>query len=514
VRLPAEVAAIQFGFLIDNRKCIGCHACTVACKSEHDVPIGVNRTWVKQVEHGTFPEVRRSFHVMRCNHCADAPCTEICPVTALYTRADGIVDFDNDRCIGCKACMQACPYDALYIDPNTHTAAKCNFCAHRVDRGLLPACVVACPEQAIVTGDLTEPTSAISRLVAREAVQVRRPEKGTKPSLYYIDGDRAALDPQATSGTSRCTTTDALDVRPLAALGVPGAQGPLGRDINRRVYDAPKNGVLWGWEVSGYLVTKALAAGVLLVPLFAVIVLDRAMPVGLLLGALIVSLAMQLATGALLVGDLERPDRFLNVILRGNPRSWLVRGAWILTAFGAATVALLVALLARVDGLMQPLAWLVMVLTLPTAGYTAFLLAQAKGRDLWQSPLQPLHMLVHAVIAGAAATLLLAAACDGAEAMTELARMTLVGGLLVDLGLVWAEIAVPHPTAAAAEAAHRLHTGAFAARFWIGVIGGSLLACLLAGVGQAPLWAAVLALGVLWVRNDLWVRAPQMVSLS
>jgi Fe-S-cluster-containing dehydrogenase component/formate-dependent nitrite reductase membrane component NrfD len=481
------------------------------------VPIGVNRTWVKQVEHGTFPEVRRSFHVMRCNHCADAPCTEICPVTALYTRPDGIVDFDNDRCIGCKACMQACPYDALYIDPTTHTAAKCNFCAHRVDRGLEPACVVACPEQAIVVGDLTEPTSAISRLVAREAVQVRRPEKGTKPHLYYIDGDRSALDPQAIDGPSRCSatdTTDTQDIRPLAALGVPGAKAPSDQSVSQTVYAPPKNGVLWGWEVSGYLVTKAVAAGVLLVPLFALLVLGMELSPGLLTGALIVSLVMQAATGALLISDLERPDRFLNVILRGNPRSWLVRGAWILSAFGLLSTLLMVSILLDSGAVARVLAWGVMLLTLPTAGYTAFLLAQAKGRDLWQSPLQPLHMLLHAVVAGAAATLLLAAAYDGTAALTELARMALVTGLLLDLLLVWAEIVVPHPTEAAADAARRLHTGAFAARFWIGVIGGSLLACLLAGLAGAPLWAAVIALGAVWLRNDLWIKAPQQVPLS
>ena len=116
-----ERVSLNYGFVIDNRLCIGCHACTVACKSEHDVPIGVNRTHVKYIEKGEFPKSTREFSVHRCNHCADAPCVEICPTTALYTRADGIVDFDNDRCIGCKSCMQACPYDALYIDPETNT---------------------------------------------------------------------------------------------------------------------------------------------------------------------------------------------------------------------------------------------------------------------------------------------------------------------------------------------------------------------------------------------------------
>ena len=119
----------NYGFIIDNRKCIGCHACTVACKQEHDLPIGVNRTWVKYVEKGEFPATRGVFSVQRCNHCEDAPCVEICPVSSLYTRKDGIVDFDGDRCIGCKACMQACPYDAIYIHPDNQTAAKCNYCA-------------------------------------------------------------------------------------------------------------------------------------------------------------------------------------------------------------------------------------------------------------------------------------------------------------------------------------------------------------------------------------------------
>ncbi|HJM86136.1 MAG TPA: 4Fe-4S dicluster domain-containing protein, partial [Candidatus Marinimicrobia bacterium] len=179
---------MNLGFLIDNRKCIGCHACTVACKSEHEVPIGVNRTWVKYVEMGAYPDTRRLFSVLRCNHCEVAPCVEICPTSALYTRDNGIVDFDTQRCIACKSCMQACPYDALYIDPDARVAEKCNFCAHRIEIGLEPSCVVVCPEEAIVFGDLGSDNSKISQLVANESVTVRKAEKGTEPKLYYING--------------------------------------------------------------------------------------------------------------------------------------------------------------------------------------------------------------------------------------------------------------------------------------------------------------------------------------
>src|SRR5262245_7415488 len=187
---------MRYGFLIDQRKCIGCHACTVACKSENSVPLGSFRTWVKYVETGRFPDTERHFAVLRCNHCDNAPCVTICPVTALFKRENGIVDFNAEYCIGCKSCMQACPYDALYINPNTNTAEKCNFCAHRVEVGLQPACVIVCPEEAIVTGDLDNPESPISRLIRGERGATRKPEQGTRPKLYYLGSDKSALRPE------------------------------------------------------------------------------------------------------------------------------------------------------------------------------------------------------------------------------------------------------------------------------------------------------------------------------
>ena len=199
----------NYGFVIDNRRCIGCHACTVACKAEHDDPLGVNKTWVKYIEKGEYPNTNRNFSVMRCNHCDDSPCTDVCPTTALWEREDGIVDFDPERCIGCKACMQGCPYDAIYIDPDTETAAKCNYCSHRVDTGREPACVTVCPEDAIVAGDVANPDSEISERIASQEVQARKPEKGTDPKLFYVDGDEGSTTPGTTGREEHYMWSDA-----------------------------------------------------------------------------------------------------------------------------------------------------------------------------------------------------------------------------------------------------------------------------------------------------------------
>lgn len=188
---------VRYGMVIDLRKCMGCNTCSVSCKVENDVPPGVFRSWVKVVEKGTYPNVRRSFLPILCNNCENPICLQNCPVNATWQREDGIVIVDPHRCIGCKYCIASCPYNVRHINPIRKIVQKCTFCHHRVDAGLQPACVESCPPGARIFGDLNDPDSEISKLLAENATQVLKPEMGTDPRVFYIAADKAAMDPFA-----------------------------------------------------------------------------------------------------------------------------------------------------------------------------------------------------------------------------------------------------------------------------------------------------------------------------
>jgi len=558
---------MKYGFVIDNRKCIGCHACTVACKAEHQVPIGVNRTWVKYVEKGVFPNTRRLFSVLRCNHCEAAPCVEICPVTALYNRDDGIVDFDHDRCIGCKSCIQACPYDALYIDPDSNTAAKCNYCAHRVETGLEPACVIVCPEQAIISGDLSDPGSKIARHLAREQVTARKVEKGTVPKVFYIDGDDASLDPRAAAPALRyvwssqaagvghfarkATEGPAPGITPASGrsaargsgtgpgggawIGEAGVQPQVlvpaagdarsmerkAREVlqeeTRRVYDVPCKGAVWGWEVSAYMWTKSLAAGAFLIPFGFGAAGWEIFPPGMLWFGVLASLFFLAATGVLLIIDLDRPARFLYVLLRPQWKSWLVRGAYIM---GVYTVILAIWMVARWSdwpSAADAARFAGLVFAVLTAVYTAFLLAQAKGRDFWQSPMLPAHMMVHSFMAGASLYAFAALFVPGSGEWLDAVRWILGGGILFHLATEVLEHMTPRATEDARRTVELIEKGPYRYLFWIGILLlGNLapLALVLAG-GTVPVVAAgALTLIGIYFAEHIWVHAPQRIPTS
>ncbi|MFQ5684353.1 MAG: NrfD/PsrC family molybdoenzyme membrane anchor subunit [Candidatus Binatia bacterium] len=527
---------MRYSFVIDQDRCIGCHACTVACKEEHNVPVGVFRTWVKYIEKGKFPDTSRHFAVLRCNHCDDAPCIEICPTVSLFCRPDGIVDFDSERCIGCKSCMQACPYDALYIDPNRNTAAKCNFCAHRIEVGLKPSCEVICPTQAIISGDLDNPTSKVSRIVAMQKVNVRKPEKGTKPSLFYVGVEGDLLQPTMMEPQSTHLWAEKQPAEDLYALLRDRNGKLIGCDdlytseserkssrpgAAREVYDVP-HPQLWGRTIASYLWTKSIAAGALLVAAFLLSIghQDETLLLNVVSPAL--ALVFTTVTTLLLISDLKRPERFYYLLTKPNLRSWLVLGGYILMIYG------LLACVWLIFGLLQGsvptvLFWSTAFLSVCSACYTAFLLAQAKGRDLWQSPLFLWHLLLQAINAGTAMLIILGSIFQAGSSIMGVLAQTLAISLILTVAIILGEISLTPINENVKRATDLLKKGALSGRFWGVVIGlGGFLPIILIlwpgfqhGVNQPFIsLASILALVGLWAFEDLWIKAGQAVSLS
>jgi Fe-S-cluster-containing dehydrogenase component/formate-dependent nitrite reductase membrane component NrfD len=494
--------------VIDQTTCIGCHACTVACKSENDVPLSVTRTFVKSVDVGSFPQARRSFQVTRCNQCTDAPCVAACPTSAMHVRDDGIVDFDKSLCIGCKFCMAACPYDAIFINPEDHSAEKCNFCAHRLDVGLEPACVVVCPTQSIMVGDLNDPESEVARVVNREPVSVRRPEKNTGPKVFYKGATEFTLDPLAAGRPPG--DTFAWSEQPRGEQVVSGRTVPHSSSAAAVISYDISHHAPWDWRVSLYTWTKGIAAGAYLVPLLLVLTgwLESTDALWVWAAPLVAAAFLAL-TAALLVWDLEHPERFYFILTKPQWRSWLVRGGVILAGYAVTLGVHLLGSLLDVAALHTGAAVAGLPLSVLTAVYTAYLFAQAKARDLWQNPLLPPHLAVQAVLAGAAAMLLVAV--WGADAdVIEAFGWTLGGAALLHLLFVLGEVTLPHVTAHARLATHEMVAGRFRPAFWVG-------AALVAAGLLAPwldAWVALPALAGLAVYEHAYVQAGQSVPLA
>ncbi len=510
-------APIQWAKVIDHTRCIGCHACTTACKSENLVPLSVTRTYVKHVDIGVFPQARRAHQVTRCNQCAHAPCVTACPTTAMFKRADGIVDFDKSICIGCKACMAACPYDAIFINPDDHSAEKCNFCAHRIDMQLEPACVVVCPTQAILVGDMNDADSYVAQIINRDTVSVRRPEKETLPKLFYKGAHQATLDPLAARRPEGglFMWSEQQEGAGYVTSGNPQFNNSSAAALLS--YDVAHS-IPWDWRVSLYTWTKGIASGVYLIASLLVLlgVLNVNSPIWLW-ATPILSGGFLAITGALLIWDLEHPERFHLIFTRPQWRSWLVKGAFIIAGYTLVLLLHFIASWAGSTSFQSRLMIAGIPLSVLTAVYTAYLFAQAKARDMWQNPLLPPHLVFQAALLGAA-VLLPIASMMGNDVSLLLWILAITS--VVHLLMVWGEVSLTHPTAHARLAIWEMVRGRYKTDFWMGtalsLLGGLLpifavLGFLNISIGVA---AAPFALIGLMLFENAYVQAAQSVPLA
>lgn len=177
----------------DENLCIGCQACSVACKIENKVPLSVFRLQVHAKMSGVFPKLKTDFERKSCVMCQESPCVKVCPTGASFRNEDGIVSINEKLCVSCKYCILACPYDARFVDPITQAVGKCTFCyENRVKKGEKPACVTVCPTNALIFGDANDPNSEVSAVIASHHIDYPKEHLNTKPRLGYIKNQKGA----------------------------------------------------------------------------------------------------------------------------------------------------------------------------------------------------------------------------------------------------------------------------------------------------------------------------------
>ncbi len=176
---------MRYAMAIDTLKCVGCSDCVVGCQTENNVPVGFCRDWVVERVDGTYPSLEMEYRSERCNHCDNTPCVRTCPTGASHVREGGFVKVTRAECIGCGACIQACPYDARYFHPKGYVD-KCTFCDHKVVKGEQPECVSVCPTKCMYFGDIDDSGSELSKILKQRKYKVLAPEAGTKPQIFYL----------------------------------------------------------------------------------------------------------------------------------------------------------------------------------------------------------------------------------------------------------------------------------------------------------------------------------------
>ena len=314
---------------------------------------------------------------------------------------------------------------------------------------------------------------------------------------------------------------DVIDL--LQKKGIVAENPPKSIDLltqsTKRVYDSPDKGILWGWEVSAYVWTKAISAGIFIVTFLAWLAAAHDLNGTASWVVIAVALVFLALTGLLLVMDLDRPDRFLNVLLRPQWSSWLVRGGYAITVFGGLTTLLAVSILADWQFLQGVIMWLTAAVAVVVAIYTAFLFAQAKGRDFWQSPTLAIHMLVHSIMAGSAVYFIINMLTDQSMAAEKLMIFILVMALFINLITITVEMITTHPTVDAKRAVHSIVKGRYSNQFWGGVIviGNIIPLLLLVFIDFTNTVALVVSLLVLigiYFTEKIWVEAPQRIPLS